>query len=151
MLRIALIYTIYFLYFEPIIAFLGGIYGFTNPDQVILGATPPILLSSASAPITPLIKLLVSQVSSLYLLFAWNQGIILRVTSDIKVWKALFVGMVISDVGHLFSLCVADPSTFFDVLSWRSTDWINEGTLLMGLALRVAFLMGFGVGKEKSA
>lgn len=149
MISISIIYRIYFLWFEPLAAFVGAIAGFINPTQIIVGTTPTALFPAASAPVTPLSKMLVAQVCSLYLLFAWNQAIVLRVAKDLAVWRVLLMGMVLSDVGHLYALYTADPVAFVDVASWRGTDWINEGTLVLGLALRIVFLAGFGVQSQK--
>ncbi|KAF2428610.1 hypothetical protein EJ08DRAFT_592144, partial [Tothia fuscella] len=77
-----------------------------------------------------------------------NQAVVLRLTKERKVWNALIVGMVLSDLGHIYALWEADKLGFFDVSGFRREDWINEGMLVVGLALRVGFLAGVGVECE---
>ncbi|KAH6664860.1 hypothetical protein B0J14DRAFT_606844 [Halenospora varia] len=150
-IRISLIYTIYFLWFEPLAA-LGGTYlTLFQPTRFLSGIIPvPALsqfyssLSSSSVPITPVMQMLLTNIGSLYVLFAVNEGITLRVTRERKVWYSVVCGMIMSDIGHLYAAYTVAPARASEFLAWNSDEWINYGTLTLGLALRVAFMIGFG-------
>jgi len=156
--RIALIYRIWFLYFEPVAA-LGGTYlCLFDSDRFLSGTMPlPAYLSAAaspppnspnspnvSVPITPLLRLLLTNIGALYLLFAINEGIVLRLTKEKGVWFGIIGAMLASDVGHLYGVYAIAPERVWAVLGWNSDEWVNYGTLIFGALLRAAFLLGIG-------
>lgn len=69
----------------------------------------------------------------------------MRVTKDLNVWKAMTVGMVLSDALHIFAYYSADPQAFFDPFAWGWRQWVGEGTLILGMLLRIVFLLNVGV------
>lgn len=143
--RIALFYRIYFLYVEPLAALLGAIGVFTNPYSILESITPKLMNPAAAAPITPLTRLLLTNIGALYLLFAWNQAVVLRLTTDLNVWRAMLIGMVLSDVGHLWAFYEGDPKVFFEPWVWGFNEWMGEGVLAFGFLVRLIFLAGIGV------
>lgn len=42
-----------------------------------------------------------SQLSKVYVLLALNEALILRSTSDLKVWKTILKALLVADFGHL--------------------------------------------------
>jgi hypothetical protein len=148
--RIALIYRIWFLYLEPLAA-LGGTYlSIFNPDRFLSGTLPlPTYLSIASSPngsvpITPLLELLLTNIGALYLLFAINEGIVLRLTKEKSVWFGVMGAMLASDVGHIYAVYAIAPERMWALASWNGDEWVNVGMLVFGAVLRAAFLMGVG-------
>lgn len=143
MQHVALIYRAYFLWFEPLIALLGALGAtFLDAKPVLVGITPISMLAAASAPITPFTRALLDQLCAFWFLVAFNQAVILRVTQDLRVWKALLLGMALCDAAHICSLVSTDMDAFVNVTAWRGSDWLNNGTLFAGLILRTMFLLG---------
>jgi hypothetical protein len=110
-ITISLLYRIYFLYFEPLAA-LGGTYlAFFSPQRYLEGTTPLTALPANYTTISPLTQMLLTNIGSLYALFAINEGIILRLTKERNVWFAIMGAFCITDICHCeFMTCVADRS-----------------------------------------
>jgi hypothetical protein len=146
--RISFIYRLYFLYFEPLAA-LGGTYlCLVDPDRFLSGTLPlPAYLATTRAPgfiISPVLQMMLTNIGSLYLLFAINEGVVLRLTKEKNVWLAVILGMCLSDVGHIYAAWKIAPARLFQVLGWNSDEWVNYGTLIGGFTMRLLFLSGVG-------
>ena len=148
--RIALIYKIWFLYFEPVAAIGGTYLCASNPDRFLSGTLPlPAYLSLAtspgpSVPITPLLRMMLVNIAALYALFAIIEGVVLRLTKEKSVWLAVLAAMLVCDMGHIYAVFEIGPERMWQVGAWNSDEWINYGTLTFGAALRAAFLLGVG-------
>ncbi|KAK0099482.1 hypothetical protein ONS95_004691 [Cadophora gregata] len=153
--HISLLYRIYFLYFEPFGAVSGTYLCIFRPQRFLSGTLPlpaylafsspsPSSISARTIPLTPLHTLLLINIASLYLLFAVTEGVVLRLTRQKSIWLAVIVGMACADVGHLGAVWWVEPGRMAEFAGWNSDEWINYGTLIMGLGLRLAFLAGVG-------
>ena len=135
---IALVYRISFLYIEPFFAFLGAYYAFFLPEAYLQ------MTHASTAPhdgIPTSTKIVLTQLSNLYLLFAINEALVLRATSDLRVWRALVVGLLIADVGHLYSVSPLGVKVYWDVKSWNAIQWGNIPFVYANALLRVLFLI----------
>ncbi|KAN0095871.1 hypothetical protein V8E51_016582 [Hyaloscypha variabilis] len=150
--RIALIYRIWFLYFEPVAA-LGGTYlSIFEPNRLLAGIMPlpAYLAASLASPagpsitITPILRMMLINIGALYALFAIIEGVVLRLTKEKSVWCAVLAAMLVSDVGHIYAAYEIAPQRILQVVSWNSDEWVNYGTLVFGALLRSAFLIGIG-------
>ncbi|KAH8594959.1 hypothetical protein B0O99DRAFT_652462 [Bisporella sp. PMI_857] len=139
----ALIYRIYFLYLDPILALGGAYLIYTDPSK-FLHSTIPQPLTLTPTTLTPLLALLLTNIAALYVYLALNEALVLRLSSELKVWKAVILGLVISDAGHIYAVYAAAPERLFEILKWTNDEWINNGILILGLLLRIGFLVGFG-------
>ncbi|EHK97127.1 hypothetical protein M7I_7138 [Glarea lozoyensis 74030] len=96
-LKPSLLYTIYFLTFEPLAA-LGGTYlALFNPTRYLRGTLPSTI---PTPPISPLIYSLLVNIGSLYFLFAVAEGVVLRLTRKRSVWFAVLGAFCVTDVCH---------------------------------------------------
>ncbi|KAK9237093.1 hypothetical protein V1525DRAFT_388839 [Lipomyces kononenkoae] len=149
---IALPYRLYFLYIEPLFALSGAYLPVFKPNEYLSITVPqdvlyPSLVSPSLADQT-VTALLMTHISSLYVFFAFNEGVVLRCTSSLKVWRALLLGCLLSDIGHLYAAStVTQSAIFWNPLHWGNNEWANFGTLWLGAILRVAFLCRVGVGQ----
>ena len=137
-IRVGLLYRIFFLYLEPFFAFLGAYYAFVQPQTYLQ------LTHAASAPkhgIPTSTRIVMNQLANLYLLFAVNEAILLRATSDLKVWRTLIVGLLIADCGHLYSVSPLGAQIYWEVNNWNSIDWGNIGFVYLGAIMRTSFLI----------
>ena len=143
--RISVVYRIYFLYFEPVAA-LGGTYlCLFDPMLFLRGTVPsPAFNTAFPIPITPILQLLLTNIGSLYVLFAINEALVLRVSRERRVWSTILASMLAADCGHIYAAYTAAPDRIFQCLAWNSEEWINYGTLILGMVLRILFLMGIG-------
>lgn len=142
---IPLVYCIFFLYIEPISALVGAYFSFFE-QQTYLELT-----HAASAPLTgiPLTtQVVLRQLSNLYFLFAVNEALVLRSTSDRKVWRTLLFGLLVADLGHLYSVSGLGSHVYWNASLWSVMDFGNIGFVYLGATMRIAFLLGVGMPKE---
>lgn len=128
-----------FLYFEPFAALFGAVLLHFRPE-IFLNTMSPVARYATDN------QVIYDQLSATYTLFAFNEAVVLRITKDLRVWKALLVGILVCDAIHLYgSWAALGGAVFWDVRSWRAEDWANLGSLWGQGAFRVAFLAGIGL------
>lgn len=142
-----LVYRIFFLYIEPLAAVLGAYYAFFEPREYLQ------LTNAASAPsvsVPQSTTIILNQLSNLYLLFAINEALVLRATSDIKVWRTLLFGLLVADLGHLYSIHSLGLQMYWNVFQWNAIDWGNIAFVYAGASTRLLFLTGVGMSQASS-
>ncbi len=147
---IPLVYRAFCIYIEPVLALFGAYMTYFTQDYFVQGTTP-LAIGQANPTLSPLNKLLLTNISGLYAFLAVNEGLVLRLSKDPNVWRAVEFSLCLSDVAHLWAIYEAAPEEFVNVVGWRSEDWINIGSLSVGLAIRVACVLGIGFGTPKKA
>lgn len=141
-LNIPFLYRVIFLYFEPFAALVGAGLAHFSPERFLATFTPTAVYAPSN-------QIIYDQVAATYFLFAFNEAVVLRVTNDTRVWKALLLGMLICDGFHTYASYIAlGPTVFWDPTSWRSDDIVNFGALGGFGLLRAAFLLNIGLGRS---
>lgn len=141
-----LAYRLFFLFIEPVSALVGAYYAHFQQREYLL------LTDAASAPVLGPVptgtSVVLSQLANLYLLFALNEALVLRATSDLRVWKTLLFGLLVADLGHLYTLRALGPGLYlpWNFASWNAIDWGNVPFVYLGASMRTAFLAGVGLG-----
>lgn len=138
---IPVIYRLFFLIIEPISALAGAYFAHFRQAEYLT------LTHAATAP-TPIptgTSIVLSQLANLYLLFALNEALVLRSTNSLVVWKTVLFGLLVADLGHLYSVAAVGPRVYWDVTSWNAIDWGNVPFVYLGASMRVAFLAGVGL------
>lgn len=142
MAGIPVAYQAFFLYIEPVATLVGAFYAWFMPSTYLQ------LIDASSAPGVfglPLATNVVArQLGNMYLAFAFNEAVVLRSTNDLRVWKALLLGLLIADFGHLFSCYPLGLRLYYDVLNWNAIDFGNIGFVYIGALTRICFLSGLG-------
>ncbi|MCJ1283956.1 hypothetical protein MMC26_003287 [Xylographa opegraphella] len=139
-------YRIVLLYIEPVAAFNGAILAHFFPSYYLSGMSPSATISTYSSPS----QVIFDQLAACYFLFAFNQAVVLRSTSDLRVWKAMVLGILVCDLIHLYGTWEALGAAFWDPRRWRVEDWVNLAMLYGPGGMRFAFLMGVGFGDENA-
>lgn len=162
-------YTLFFLYIEPFSALVGALYAIYYPSTYLyLTHRGPYISSLFSVPVAT--KAVLKQLGNLYVFFALNEALVLRSawreTSrtkkiddetevrtvgggyDLRVWRTLLFGLLVADVGHLWS--VKDTGSWGEVYlgwkGWNAMGWGNVGFVYLGMFMRICFLSGIGLG-----
>ena len=146
------LYSLFFLFLEPLSALAGAYYAHFHPStyltltssQISSSPYPPSLL--IPLPLSTTIAL--TQLANLYLLFTLNEALVLRSTSDLRVWRTLLFGLLVADFGHLCSVRGLGAGVYWRVWEWNSMAWGNVGFVYVGAAMRMCFLGGVGMGGE---
>ncbi|APA10677.1 hypothetical protein sscle_06g054470 [Sclerotinia sclerotiorum 1980 UF-70] len=147
--RLPMIYSWFFLIIEPISALTGAYYAHFRPLSY-LQLTDPISSPYTQNTIPLSTTIILTQLANLYLLFAINEALILRCTSDLHIWKIVLVGMLVADLGHLYSVRGLGWSIYWNLWRWNAMAWGNVGFVYVGAAMRMAFLRGWGLGTERA-
>ncbi|KAH6985531.1 hypothetical protein EDB80DRAFT_822395 [Ilyonectria destructans] len=121
-------YRALFLYFEPVGAFVGALLLHFRPASFLNAMAP-------AAKYAPDNQIIYDQLAATYILFAFNEAIILRTTNDLRVWRGILIGILVCDAIHLFG----NPRT------WRPEDWVNLVSLWGQAAVRLTFVAGVGL------
>lgn len=135
--KIPIIFRAFFLYIEPISTLVGA---------YAAAAQPQLYLNLTHAPSAPLggipisTSIVLTQLANLYLAFTINEALVLRVTDDLQVWCALLLGLLVADLGHLYSVHAVGHRVYWDVMGWNAIDWGNVAFVYVGATMRMAFL-----------
>src|SRR5277367_993392 len=141
-------YRLFFLTIEPISALVGAYFAHFQP-QTYLQLTHA---SSAPSDTIPLgTQVVLTQLANLYFLFAINEALVLRSTSNLRVWRTLLFGLLVADFGHLYSVWGLGTGLYWKVHLWSAMDWGNIGFVYAGALTRITFLCGLGVPTRTSA
>ncbi|KAK4163886.1 hypothetical protein QBC43DRAFT_54842 [Cladorrhinum sp. PSN259] len=137
-------YRLFFLLVEPISALVGAYFAFFD-QPTYLKLTHA---ASAPSPIPIGTSIVLSQLANLYFFFAINEAIVLRSTSDLRVWKAVLFCLLVGDIGHLYTVRQLGVQIYWDISNWNSIDIGNIPFVYFGATMRLAFLAGIGLGGQ---
>jgi hypothetical protein len=138
-LKVPTFYRLFFLYIEPISALVGAYFAHFQP-QTYLELTHAASAPPESIPLGT--QVVLTQLANLYFLFAMNEALVLRSTTDLRVWKTLLFGLLVADFGHLYSVFGLGSEVYWNVQQWSAMDWGNVAFVYAGATLRIAFLLG---------
>ncbi|KAI9844318.1 MAG: hypothetical protein M1838_002223 [Thelocarpon superellum] len=98
------------------------------------------------ATLIPLVtQVILTQLANLYFCLALNEALVLRCTSDLRVWRTLWLGLLIADFGHRYRVHSPGSTVYWNVLHWSPMDWGNIGFVYGGALMRICFLSGLGL------
>lgn len=144
-LQIPFLYQFFFLFVDPIFALNGAILAHLTPFTFLYGMNP----HATPADYSPPHQIVFDQLGATYLMHAALQASVLRITTELGVWKAVLGSILLCDLMHVAAARSAMGDLFFDVGNWRPEDWGNMGALVGLVVLRAAFLLGVGLGDSK--
>ena len=136
------LYRLFFLLVEPVSALVGAYYAHFRQEEYLR------LTHAASLPVSiPLgTSVALSQLANLYLFFAINEALVLRSSTDLRVWKTVLFCLLVGDIGHLYTLRELGPEIYWSVSKWNAIDWGNIAFVYLGATMRIAFLADVGLG-----
>lgn len=140
--NIPVLYRCFFLYIEPISTIVGAYYALFQ-QQAYLDLTHR--LSSPITGIPTSTEIVLQQLANLYFVFALNEALVLRSTTDLRVWRTLLFCLLIADLGHLYSVSPVGLQVYWAFWNWNAIDWGNVGFVYLGATMRSAFLLGVGL------
>ncbi|MCJ1310082.1 hypothetical protein MMC25_003743 [Agyrium rufum] len=142
-------YVVLLTILEPLAALNGALIAHFTPAAYLNYFTPfPTTLQRT---FNTTYQPLASQVAACYLLFTFNEAVVLRLTDDVRVWKGIVLGILICDLGHLWATYEALQAGlgggFWSLGGWRFEDWVNTGMILGPGLVRILFLLEVGFRK----
>ena len=147
--QLPLAYRLFFLIIEPVSVLVGAYFAHFRPlDYLTLSHAVSAPDSAEAIPLST--RIVLSQLANLYLFFAINEGLVLRSTGDLKVWRAVLFCLLVGDIGHLYTVRELGIGVYYGVSGWNAIDWGNVPFVYLGAAMRVAFLAGVGLAGYKA-
>jgi hypothetical protein len=137
-----ILYRLFFLVIEPISALVGAYFAYFRQDEYLN------LTHAASAPsqIPVGTTIVMSQLANLYLFFAINEALVLRSSTDLRVWKTVLFCLLVGDLGHLYTVKDLGLDIYWSYWRWNAIDWGNIPFVYLGASMRIAFLSNIGLG-----
>jgi hypothetical protein len=137
------VYRLVFLYIEPLSTLLGAFYAHYQ-QPLYLQLTHP---ASAPQTVPAGTSIVLTQLANLYLLLCINEALVLRSTTDLKVWKTFLFGLLVADLGHLYSVRTVGSWVFWKFWAWNAIDVGNVPFVYFLALVRILFLAGVGFGR----
>lgn len=142
---IPLFYRIVLLWYEPFSAALG-VWGTLAKPDMYLNAFVPSTLSVRN----PTHDMLFNQIGAAFFFVATSQGILLRYTSDVGVWKILNGCLLGWDAILLYSLWSGmQMQGRLDPGAWRFEDWWAVSMTVFITVVRSCVVAGLGLRTTK--
>lgn len=139
--HIPLFYRLFFLYIDPLFN-LSGIYVSFLDHTAYLSMGVPRSLTTTPTPIT---EYLIMALGSWSLSILVIQTLLLQQYRDVKLWKIVMFGILLTDFGLVYGLYAANPTGIWQVGKWMQGEWISHGIFATVIPIRMAFLAGVGM------
>ncbi|KAG7407012.1 hypothetical protein Forpe1208_v013348 [Fusarium oxysporum f. sp. rapae] len=135
-------YRIWFTWVDPLTV-LPTVYALIFTPEFILDGLIPLSMSAYN----PDQAFLFHQLAALFAFVAIMLAVLLRISSDIKVWRVVIGGVLLIDIAILLSVFVSMKQQGRSELSmFRWQDWGNYLFTGWVAVVRALFLAGVGVG-----
>ncbi|XP_014561450.1 hypothetical protein COCVIDRAFT_11953 [Bipolaris victoriae FI3] len=132
------IYILWNLYLEPVFA-LGGVYKLLFGPESYFDFMPSTATYSASS------QIVCNQLAAAYILFAFVEGVLLRVVDDKRTWRWILFGLLLCDLGHCYAAWCEMGYRLFGPEGWGGKDGVTNSLNLLPVLIRMGYLLGIGV------
>lgn len=133
------LYRLFFLYIEPVATAVGAYYAALDQQEYMV-----LTIAEDRRPVTTRESIVLYQLANLYFVFALNEALVLRMTTDRRVWAVFLLGLLIADFGHLASVQAVGWDIYYRVDLWNAMYWGNLGFVYVGALMRSSFLLNIG-------
>ncbi|KAF2484189.1 hypothetical protein BDY17DRAFT_323059 [Neohortaea acidophila] len=144
------LYTLFFLYIEPV-ATASGAYMAHLQQSEYLALTWPSLRATTFGGVTAPESIVLTQLANMYAAFALSEALVLRSTTDRRVWKTFLLVLLIADFGHLYSVRLSGLEIYYRFWEWNVMDYGNILFVYVGALHRILFLLGVGLDQKRPA
>ena len=146
-LNIPYLYRFLLLNVEPVFALSGAILVFLRAGTYVSTMTRGAVSSTQ-----PSTSWVYTELAGGWLHLAFTEGIVLRLVDDLRIWKLLCCGILLSDVMYCHSCTEAlgGWSVWLKVSDWTAEDWTVTLTTWPFVLVRLAIILGIGIKQPKS-
>lgn len=129
------------LYMEPIFALNGAILVYINPSKYVSTMTRDSIRSLDHST-----NFIYTELAGAWLHTAFTEAVVLRLVDDLRVWRLLCAGMLLSDIAYCHSCAqaVGGWNVWLDIAKWTAEDWIVTLTTWPFVLARCAIVLGIG-------
>lgn len=130
---------------EPFLAVLGCITVILQSSTYVDG-----LIRETGYTLDARTEFIYTQLAGGWLHFAFTEAVVLRFVDDVRVWRLIAAGMLLSDIAfcHSCAQAVGGWREWFILSHWTVLDWSVFVTTWPFVLSRVAILLGIGFKKQ---
>ena len=140
--RIPFVYQLCHLWLEPLFALNGAYLLAFNPREYHT-------FMPQAAQYSPASQIVYTQLAATYVFFAAVEGVVLRVTTELSVWRAVLFGIILCDLWQFHALWTnMGTEAMLSPGLWTTKEWATISASVVPFALRVAFMVGVGLVEE---
>lgn len=126
---------------EPFFALGGAILTLTDPGSYLATMTRHTATFKASD------TFLYTELAGAWLYFSFNEAVVLRLYDDLRLWRILCFGMLLSDIAYCHSAAqaVGGWGAWLILADWSREDWVVFWTTAPMVLSRVLIVLGIGL------
>jgi len=130
------------LYLEPLFATAGAFLLLISPETYTSDMTRRTI-----ATVDPKSHFLFQQLAGGWLHLAFTEAVVLRLVDDMRVWRLLCMGILVSDILYCHSMAqgVGGWAVWIKVWDWTLKEWIATVTTWPFVLARCAIVSGIGM------
>ncbi|KAK4465846.1 hypothetical protein QBC42DRAFT_260524 [Cladorrhinum samala] len=138
-------YRFVLLYLEPLFALNGAYLTIFTPSEYAASITHSTTNYLSEN------NYLYTQLGGAWLIFAFNEAVVLQLVDDLRVWKLLCWGMLVSDAVYHFSAVQSFGGweQWSNFVAWGFFDWAVFASAVAPMLVRIGVVSELGVRKEK--
>ena len=145
---VPLLLRVLLLYVEPLFA-LGGVgLALFKPEDYVKSMT-----KAAVTVVQPGSRFIYTELAGGWLHFAYTEAVVLRLVDDVRIWRLLCAGMLLSDLAYTHSCAeaIGGWSVWLRIWEWTKDDWTITVTTWPFLLARLAIVSGTGLKSRESS
>lgn len=138
---IPFVYRLILTTIEPFFAVSGAVLAFRDPGGYLATMT------RASVSFASETRFLYTELGGGWLYFAFTEAVVFRIFDDLRLWRVLCCGMLLSDFAYCHSAAqaVGGWGAWFNLRLWGSEDWLVFFTTAPMVMARMLIVFGIGV------
>ena len=131
---------------EPLFALNGAVLVFLQAGKYLSTMTRATITSTQTST-----DFIYTELAGGWLHFAFTEGVVLRLVDDLRVWRLLCIGMLLSDAMYCHSCAEAlgGWGVWLNVMGWTAEDWVVTLSTWPFVFIRLAIVLGIGIRKPK--
>lgn len=143
---VPILYQALLLYAEPFCAGFGAALVFCKPDAYLSASTRRVVKA-----IDPDIGFIYTELAGGWLHFAFTEAIVLRLVDNLRVWKLLCIGKLLSDIAYCHSCAqaVGGWASWIQVWKWALQDWVITLTTWPFALARCAIVLDIALDRKE--
>ncbi|KAI6858836.1 hypothetical protein D0864_13386 [Hortaea werneckii] len=133
------------LYVEPLFTVGGILLLMLKPEAYTKDTT-----RSSMTIIDPKSIFVYTQLAGGWAHIAFSEAVILRLVDDVKVWKLICIGVLLSDALYCHSMAqaVGGWATWIEIGEWSPQEWVATAMTWPFVLTRLAIVSGFAVKRD---
>ncbi|OAR01510.1 hypothetical protein LLEC1_02608 [Akanthomyces lecanii] len=140
---VPLVFRLVLTVLEPLAALNGAWMCLRSPGSYLA------IMTRGAAPLAASETFMYTTVGGSWMYFAFIQAVVMRLFDDVRLWRYLCAGILISDAAycHAIAQAVGGWSVWLDVASWTKDDHMVFWATWPLVVVRILVVLGVGIKK----